>query len=130
MVEAIRLHKGNRNAIARQYHCSWSTVDRFIAKYKTLRAECDAGVQMRLDRAEEVLDGHIESGDLRAAQFLLSTLGRDRGYSTRSEVDQQLNQTYLIEWGDLPPAGAAADTSPPPLATGGPSRKGGENRRL
>lgn len=63
------------------------------------------GRNSRLDFAESKLDQNINNGDTTAIIFLLKTLGKDRGYVERKDIDltskgEKINPP--IRWVDEP----------------------------
>lgn len=63
------------------------------------------GRNSRLDFAESKLDQNINNGDTTAIIFLLKTLGKDRGYVERKDIDltskgEKINPP--IRWIDEP----------------------------
>ncbi len=67
------------------------------------------------DKAERVVIDAIDAGDLNAAKYWLSTIGKDRGFSTRTEVESTGPTTPQIVIYE----GKAPDDSELPKMTGG-----------
>ena len=59
-------------------------------RHPHLRQLVDAERDRILDKAEQNIFEAVERGDLRASWFVLRTLGKDRGYAERTEVDQSV----------------------------------------
>ena len=58
-------------------------LDKRKAHYDAIIAEAREGV---VDLAERCVKDRIDAGDLGAAQFMLRTIGRRRGYAERTEI--------------------------------------------
>jgi hypothetical protein len=87
MADAIRETAGIKTAAARRLGCHVMTIDRYIERYPTVAAaytEARAGI---VDMAESVLVRRLNAGEWDAAKFVLTTLGRDRGWAARNDVD-------------------------------------------
>ena len=87
MADAIRETAGIKTAAARRLGCHVMTIDRYIERYPTVAAaytEARAGI---VDMAESVLVRRLNAGEWDAAKFVLTTLGRDRGWTPRADVD-------------------------------------------
>jgi hypothetical protein len=50
-----------------------------------LKVAADELLQEILDKAEDNIFGAVAKGDVNQSQFVLKTLGKDRGYATRQE---------------------------------------------
>ena len=59
-----------------------------MKKNPALRQVVEDCREQVLDKAEENIFEAAEKGDLAACRFILSTLGKARGYSTRKEIEQ------------------------------------------
>ncbi len=85
VAEAIADTRGFITYTARRLGCSRGTVYSYINKYQICKdavADARAGF---LDLAELTLYNKIKDGDITATIFALKTLGKDRGYSQRTE---------------------------------------------
>lgn len=85
------------STIAKRVGCSWNTAKKFIDEYPTVKAAFDAERESLLDVAESVLANNIKlalqqqyngkvPADSTDAKWLLSRLGKDRGYSEKQEI--------------------------------------------
>lgn len=85
---AIQDAGGNIARAADALGVSRRTVYDYIRRYKSLKdvvgAERRFKRAMRVDIAESNLDDALDSGDWRATEYVLSTLGKGRGYMRRS----------------------------------------------
>lgn len=96
-IDAIPDSDGIVSVIAVKVGCSWLTARRYIDNYPTIKAAFDAERESLLDIAESVLANNIklalqqQSGRVTAdstdAKWLLSRMGKTRGYGDKLEVD-------------------------------------------
>lgn len=103
------LYKGNVQKIADHIGLTAGAIHRYMRQSRAL-ADCveEARHTHRLraiDNAEEVVFDAVDSGDIKASKFVLSTLGKDRGYTTRTEIKSDRNAALdevststLFEW--------------------------------
>ena len=86
MIAALIQNKGLQAYAADQLHCSRRTVYRYIKRYPAVQEAYEDALQASLDVAQKKLMDLVEHGDWRAIRFVLSTLGKDRGFTTRQEI--------------------------------------------
>lgn len=88
---AIREAKGNISGAARLLGCDRGTVALRAKDNPALQEAIVEGREARIDRAEEVVDEVIDCADkaeaLKAATYILRTIGRSRGYGDKLEVE-------------------------------------------
>jgi len=80
VVGALTRAKGIKAAAAKYLGCDRTTVEHYCKRYAACR---DAVAQERasfIDLAEGKLYESVASGDLSAVKFVLTTIGKDRGY--------------------------------------------------
>jgi len=109
MIEALRASNGVQSAAARMLGCHRSTVKEYIEKSDRIREVVEEEKQGFIDLAENKLMQLIQKaeddGDLRlqldTLKFVLSTLGKDRGYfkkrqggNINANVVNVLNQVF------------------------------------
>lgn len=90
--ECVAGSSGVLSEVARRMGVSRQTVYTWINDYPEVSEAIEEERQIALDHAESLLYKSIESGDLGAAKYLLSTRGRDRGFSTRQELAAEIQQ--------------------------------------
>jgi len=110
MINALTQAHGLIAPAAQALHCHRHTVDRYIARYPLVRRAYEEAREAVIDLAESKLIELVEQRDWRAIRYLLSTLGKDRGYVERTEVQQmggdleavrqQLQDDYDKAYGD------------------------------
>lgn len=87
MAEAIRETAGIKTAAARRLGCHMDTVTNYIDRYPTVAAAYEQARAGIVDMAESVLVRRLNAGEWDAAKFVLTTLGKDRGWTPRTDVD-------------------------------------------
>lgn len=86
VLEAIDGSGGIVSAVAQRLGCDWNTAKKYIERWKETRAAFDAERERVLDLAETTLVRSIRDGDVGAAKWYLSRLGRHRGYGDAVDV--------------------------------------------
>ncbi|MBI5258352.1 MAG: hypothetical protein HY855_17740 [Burkholderiales bacterium] len=81
MASALEATYGNPTAAARILKCHPNTVRGYIARHERCKHAAEESRETRLDVAEFELDKLVLAGDARAIIFLLTRLGRHRGYT-------------------------------------------------
>ena len=73
--------------IAARVGCAWHTVRSYIDKYPTVREAFEDEQQKIVDLAESVvIKAMRDDNDVGTARWYLSTRGKDRGYTERTEL--------------------------------------------
>ena len=90
MIGTLTICHGNVTAAASRLGVNRRTISRWMNRHPHLRQLVDAERDRILDKAEQNVFEAVERGDLRASWFVLRTLGKDRGYAERTEVDQSV----------------------------------------
>jgi hypothetical protein len=95
-IAAIAGSGGIVSTIAARVGCTWYTARRYIDDHPTVRAAYDAERETLVDAAESVLVRNVqiaqakqregESADTSDVKWILSRLGKDRGYTERTEI--------------------------------------------
>jgi len=80
IAEALTNSKGSKSRAARILNTTLITLDKYIKKNKRLQEILNERREALLDMSEEVLTKRLAGGDIVVAQFILRTIGRDRGY--------------------------------------------------
>lgn len=86
VIEALQVGRGLKTMAARHLRCDWRTIQKMCADFPEVEAECEAQRQAFLDTAHLQLVAAVNRGEWKAIEFTLRTLGRDRGFSERTEV--------------------------------------------
>ena len=85
-IAAIPGTGGNLTVIAKNVGCSWVTAKKYVTKYPMIAAALKCEREGLLDLAMDKLVQAIENSEPWAIKFMLSTLGKKRGFSERLEV--------------------------------------------
>lgn len=100
VIEAIQRHKGLLAPAARDLGVSRSTIYNYVDRYKTIRKAMDDARETNLDFAESKLMQAVNNGNVTAIMFLLKTVGRNRGYVERQEVEASVSGNIKLRWAD------------------------------
>ena len=87
-IEALVSTQGNVSKAAEKLGVNRRTVSRWIAQHPHLRMLVNEQRDRLLDKAEENVFEAVMQGDLKMSMFVLRTLGKNRGYAERKEVNQ------------------------------------------
>ncbi len=110
VIDAVIKAGGLKAPAARALQCSRHTITRYIERYPAIKEAYDDAIQSSIDLAQSKLMILIEREDWRAIRYMLSTLGKDRGFTERQEFaavgedaearHQQFLQDILKVYGD------------------------------
>ncbi len=96
VLDAVRKATGNLSVAAKLLGCSRQTVYNAQKKWKTVAAEIDQQREKVVDLAEQRLIDRVNAGDWHAVKYVLSTLGRSRGYGP--EVDSVTQVEFIVKY--------------------------------
>ena len=111
VINAIKGSGGIKTTIAANLGgADYKTVRKYIEKYPTVNDAYNAELERNLDRAEAVVNKNIDNAlkvakaggmaDSGDAKWLLSRLGKHRGYSDKQEIEHkggiEINKGYVI----------------------------------
>lgn len=86
IIEAIKDSGGIMSTIARRLGVTWHTADTWVKQYDETKQALQDERETILDLAESTLFRNIKDGNSQDAKWLLSTMGKNRGYSERQEI--------------------------------------------
>lgn len=89
VAKAIRQAKGILAVAARNLGCHRTTVYSYLKKYASVRAAYDEARETNIDFVEGQLMAAINRGSVPAIMFFLRTVGRNRGYIERQEIEHR-----------------------------------------
>lgn len=72
---------------SRKLGCSRQALAKYIERHPEAKKAHDDGQAAMLDVAEAVVIQNLMDQDLDAAKFVLSTIGKNRGYTTKTESE-------------------------------------------
>ena len=87
IADAIRKANGMVSLAARDLGVSRMTVYRYIDRYATVKEALTDAREQLLDMTESELFKAIKAGNVTAIMFALKTIGKDRGYVERSQIE-------------------------------------------
>ena len=87
VIDALTQSRGCVTRAAQIVGVHRRTVTRWLAANPKLREIVEDSRDQLIDTAEHNLFEAAEKGDLAACRFILTTLGKARGYSTRKEIE-------------------------------------------
>ena len=86
VIDAIKQAQGIKAAAAQALGCSRQTVTNYIDRYPAVKEAYQEARDTSLDLAESKLIALVEREEWPAIRFMLITLGKDRGYTERTEI--------------------------------------------
>ena len=87
VIETLTAAHGNVSLASQKLGVNRRTIHRHMKKNPALRQVVEDCREQMLDKAEGNIFEAAEKGDLAACRFILTTLGKARGYSTRKEIE-------------------------------------------
>ena len=84
---AIKNSAGIISSIAKRLDVDWHTAESWIQKYPSTLAAFAAEREGVLDMAEAAIFTAIKQGDTGSAKWILSTIGRKRGFTEKQEIE-------------------------------------------
>lgn len=88
VIAAIKDSGGIKAAIAKRLGCHRHTVDNYIERYATVKRAYEAEREGIVDLAEGQFVKKISDGFWPAIRLALLTLGKDRGYVEKQQIEQ------------------------------------------
>lgn len=104
--EQIAAKRGNYSAVARHFGVERQSVQGFVKDHPELLPAVADARESRVDAAEDKLDLALEDGEQWAVTLVLKTLGKDRGYVEKQELDLTGEVINRLEY-TRPPGPAA-----------------------
>jgi len=86
-LEAIKGSAGIISTIAKRLNLSWHAAEARIQKYPETLKAFQGEREGILDMAEATILTAIKQGDTGSAKWLLSTIGRKRGFTEKQEIE-------------------------------------------
>lgn len=100
VLAAIRGSGGIMQVIATRLGCDWRTARDYVQRWQETRNAYDDEREVLLDYAEVAVAKATKEGDLRAAMWVLSRLGRHRGWGGSLDVTARGDVDIIIRWAD------------------------------
>lgn len=102
IVAAIQQARGLVTVAARKAGCSTETIRTYCGKYPQCAAALEEARNTILDTGEQKLFDAVERGEQWAIVFLLTRLGKSRGYTERHELEHTGagGGAIILQWAD------------------------------
>ena len=94
---AIKGSYGILTAVANKLHCERNTVYTWLEKYPELKHQLEDERQKIIDLAEVKLVGKVNEGSESMIALVVKTLGKDRGYVEKQEIQYSEKIDKLID---------------------------------
>ena len=98
--DAIRQGNGMVSVAARILSVDRTTVYRYINKYVSVKQALDDARAELLDMTESKLFEAVKGGNVPAIMFVMKTIGKDRGYVERSQLEMSGEINHVVNWDD------------------------------
>ncbi len=98
LIEAIKDSGGIMSTIARRLDVTWHTADTWIKESDSAKQALQDEKETILDMAESTLYKNIKEGNSQDAKWMLSTMGKNRGYSERHEITGGDGEPIEVKW--------------------------------
>jgi len=86
IIDALTQARGLKSPAARALGCSRHTISRYIERYPAVRQAYEDALEESLDVAQSKLMILVDREEWRAIRYILSTLGKHRGFTERHEI--------------------------------------------
>ena len=96
LLEAIKDTGGIMSRIADKLGCSWHSAEKHVNKNEVAKQAYKDERQGLIDDSENVIRNAVKGGDVQSAKFVLMTLGKNRGYTERQEVEHSGDMSITI----------------------------------
>ena len=94
--DELDCQRGNIDETAKALGITYPQLTAYIDRHQDLTQLLILSRERLVDKAEKVLESHLDNNSLRASMFALKTIGKERGYYEKKEIT------------DDTPAGASA----------------------
>ena len=111
VIGAIRGTFGIKTAAAEALGCTRQTIDNYIKRHPTIARAYQEERERLLDMAESKFAQAIKGGEWAAISFALRTLGRNRGFVERQEIEQVGDLRIELGWDDADNGDNAAEAA-------------------
>lgn len=98
VIKAIKQAQGIKAVAARHLGCCRLTVDNYIKRHPTVAKAYQEQRDTLVDNAESQLIVKVDEGEWPAIKFILTTLGKDRGYTERREITGAEGGPVVLEY--------------------------------
>lgn len=92
LLKAIKNSKGSINTISKRLGVAWHTAKKAIENNENAQIAIQDEKEIFKDRCEAVVyEKVIKEKDINTAKWYLSTIGKDRGYTEKQELEHSGN---------------------------------------
>jgi hypothetical protein len=95
ILKAIKGCGGIVSAVAKRLDCDWNTADKYIKMYDETKQAMLDEKETILDMAESAVYNSIKEGNTQDAKWVLSTIGKKRGFSEKMEISHSGEVTII-----------------------------------
>ena len=95
VLEAIKGSGGIVSTVSKRLDCAWHTANKYIHEWDETKAAFEDEREAILDMAEGVIYQSIKEGNSQDAKWILSTLGKKRGFSEKVELEHSGGITFV-----------------------------------
>ncbi|GIV53470.1 MAG: hypothetical protein KatS3mg038_3991 [Candidatus Kapaibacterium sp.] len=99
VLEAITQSRGIVNLVAQRLGCAWATARTYIEKWEETKRAMECEREVMLDELECKLLELALAGDVGAAKWYLSRMGRHRGWGDDVAINTG-NMRVVVKWAD------------------------------
>jgi|TARA_R110000744_G_C19363120_1_gene561602 hypothetical protein len=99
-LQAYKESAGNIAHACKSANINRQTYYNYLEKFDTFKKECHNIKEENIDFAESILMGEIRNKNMTATIFFLKTIGRNRGYVERQEMDVEGSFNLSVEYLD------------------------------
>jgi hypothetical protein len=100
VIETLKETKGMIYLAARKLGCSHTTIYTYAKRYPTVQEVIDSERGHFVDTVELALNRAVLAGEGWAICFALKTLGKDRGYIEKQQIEQQGALILKVQYGE------------------------------
>jgi len=86
-LNALKGSGGIMSTVAKRLECDWHTAERYVNLWESTKQAFKDERETILDMAESTILTGIKDGDLGSARWMLATLGKNRGYTEKVEME-------------------------------------------
>ncbi len=97
---AFKNSAGNIAHACRAANIDRQTYYNYVGKFDSFKKECENIKEENIDFAESILMGEIKNKNMTATIFYLKTIGRNRGYIERQEMEIDADVNLKVEFID------------------------------
>ena len=81
--KAMARHEGHIGSMAEELGCTTATIYRRLKNNPKIREAFDDTQEKILDKCLKTVEEHVESGSLKASQYVLDNIGASRGFGSK-----------------------------------------------